>query len=423
MLSPGSKGWIRKYFQLIDEGIISINSVVPEGMDEKRFVHLEMSKSGLLFGYPHSRIFSNHIEDGNWTNEENLKIVLFESLLHIFTLKNGTFDKNNFILTLSEFYKEHNAKSILNFTGIFFKDSQEESIEKVLAKRIDIKKNLENKAWINYLSNSLIYLDVVLFHNFLRSNKETINNNYQNRAVTVLQAIILAAHSDGEIDKKEKMLFNVFLASANLPEDNRSKLEKAFKKNTLAINDLDVNLSGDWLFKHYILSLCALTIFADNDALDQEINYLYELCKYFEIETTDLHENIAMIETFVLENQGRLVFLQDNSGYDKLYTNLSKRWVKVLGRNKDKLVQELSQSKELLMLIAKSRKEELSSEEKNKVKTQFLDIIKSMPALAIFMLPGGALLLPLVLKIIPDLVPSAFKENDLEENAFKDSPE
>ena len=40
-----------------------------------------------------------------------------------------------------------------------------------------------------------------------------------------------------------------------------------------------------------------------------------------------------------------------------------------------------------------------------------------MPALAIFMLPGGALLLPLVLKIIPDLVPSAFKDNALDEKS------
>ena len=37
-----------------------------------------------------------------------------------------------------------------------------------------------------------------------------------------------------------------------------------------------------------------------------------------------------------------------------------------------------------------------------------------MPTLAIFMLPGGALLLPLVLKIIPDLIPSAFRDNEIE---------
>jgi hypothetical protein len=29
-------------------------------------------------------------------------------------------------------------------------------------------------------------------------------------------------------------------------------------------------------------------------------------------------------------------------------------------------------------------------------------------------LPGGALLLPLILKIVPDLMPSAFKENELD---------
>jgi len=28
-------------------------------------------------------------------------------------------------------------------------------------------------------------------------------------------------------------------------------------------------------------------------------------------------------------------------------------------------------------------------------------------------LPGGALLLPLVLKIIPDLIPSAFRDNEV----------
>jgi hypothetical protein len=36
-----------------------------------------------------------------------------------------------------------------------------------------------------------------------------------------------------------------------------------------------------------------------------------------------------------------------------------------------------------------------------------------MPAIAIFLLPGGTILLPLVLKIIPTLVPSAFRDNEI----------
>jgi hypothetical protein len=93
---------------------------------------------------------------------------------------------------------------------------------------------------------------------------------------------------------------------------------------------------------------------------------------------------------------------------------LSKRWIKILGRNKDKLAVELKQSKELVQLIRKSTTTELSKEEKEAVKTQFKDLVKSMPSLAIFMLPGGAVLLPIVLKVIPDLIPSAFRDNEVE---------
>jgi hypothetical protein len=68
----------------------------------------------------------------------------------------------------------------------------------------------------------------------------------------------------------------------------------------------------------------------------------------------------------------------------------------------------------LVALIRKSTTTELTKEEKEVVKSQFLDVVKSMPSLAIFMLPGGAVLLPLILKIIPDLMPSAFRDNEIE---------
>ena len=42
------------------------------------------------------------------------------------------------------------------------------------------------------------------------------------------------------------------------------------------------------------------------------------------------------------------------------------------------------------------------------------DIFKSIPSLAIFILPGGAVLLPIFIKLIPKLLPSAFDENRVE---------
>ena len=78
------------------------------------------------------------------------------------------------------------------------------------------------------------------------------------------------------------------------------------------------------------------------------------------------------------------------------------------------MITELKESKELVSLIKKSTTTELTKKEKELVKDQFMDILKSVPSIGIFLLPGGALLLPLILKIVPDLMPSAFKENELD---------
>jgi hypothetical protein len=64
-----------------------------------------------------------------------------------------------------------------------------------------------------------------------------------------------------------------------------------------------------------------------------------------------------------------------------------------------------------MQLLLKSTQRDLDASEKKKVKKQLLDICKSIPSLTIFLLPGGSLLLPLMIKFIPQILPSAFNEN------------
>ncbi|MGJ8738978.1 LETM1 domain-containing protein, partial [Zobellia laminariae] len=83
-------------------------------------------------------------------------------------------------------------------------------------------------------------------------------------------------------------------------------------------------------------------------------------------------------------------------------------------RNSKRLQKELAESKELVFLISKSTIKDLTPEEKKKVQKQLIDIFKSIPSLAIFLLPGGAVLLPIFIKLIPKLLPSSFDENRIE---------
>ena len=82
----------------------------------------------------------------------------------------------------------------------------------------------------------------------------------------------------------------------------------------------------------------------------------------------------------------------------------------LLLKNKKRFWNEVEESKELAFLLRKSLSTKLTDEEKKKVREQVLDICKSIPAFTVFMLPGGALLLPLLIKLIPTILPSSFRE-------------
>ncbi|BBM81739.1 LETM1 domain-containing protein [Candidatus Uabimicrobium amorphum] len=131
------------------------------------------------------------------------------------------------------------------------------------------------------------------------------------------------------------------------------------------------------------------------------------------VETTGniIYQGVEMV-TSSLINSTR--FLADT----KYRNEVGYPWLKSLLRdNWKKIRQELSESNEMLMVLWKySNGHDLSTEEKKAAKEQLGDIVKAVPALGIFLLPGGMILLPLLAKALPwDLMPSSFKEQVKEE--------
>lgn len=416
MVSPGSKGWINKYFDLIEKEHFSLRLDCPADMEVDHFLHLTFAHSGIVFGYPTELIFATDLDDSKWTTEEKLKLLLFESHLLVYKTINKVekVDKADFIRSMLFFYGKHNSYSITKIFTFFLKESEDEKLENILMKRVGIKTNLlDTQLWLNYLTNVFVYLDVILYSDFLKKKQESTFSNYTDLAMDSLTAISLSAFSSGFVEEQEKGLFKIFLASACLPEDKKETAMSQFRNGTY-FSDFSENIQENWLFKRFLLDISSLTVLSNQKVISAEKIFLLELCEFLQIPRIELEETRVMVGTFVLNNNKQVSFLKSSSSYEKMFSSLSRRWIKVLGRNKDKLATELKQSKELIHLIKKSTSQELSKEEKELVKSQFLDIVKSMPSLAIFMLPGGALLLPLVLKIIPDLIPSAFRENEID---------
>lgn len=418
MITPGAKGWIRKYFELVNKGEISLEVDRPEELRKLRFIHLTLGESGIPFGHAISLVFGRGLDQEKWTQEEKLKVLLFEALLFDFIQINNNqeFDEHVFIETIVEFYKFHNASGIRKIFDKISKEDPYDRVEAVLKKRVDIKINfIENKWWVNSLSNAFIYLDVILFDDFVHWQKNEALKNYGNYARNALMAVILAIYSDGIVEKRERKLFDIYLASANLDDYDRQKVQRKFESGA-DFNDFSFFVRSHWLLKRFMFDLSALTVYFHGSPSGDEKSYLSKLQEFLEITDEEREESMAVVEDFLIRTRNESSFLEDSSAYEKMYASLSGRWVRVLTRNKDKLAKEVSESKDFIRLIKKSAREDLTPEEKELVKTQFKDIARTIPSLAIFMVPGGSLLLPIILKLIPDLVPTAFRDNTLEDH-------
>lgn len=106
-------------------------------------------------------------------------------------------------------------------------------------------------------------------------------------------------------------------------------------------------------------------------------------------------------------------------------------WLKeTVVRNKNAVWNEVSESEEMLRLMWRfAQGGTLTDEEQKRVREQLLDLAKVVPALGIFALPGGAMLLPILARALPwDLLPSSFRkkegisEEDVEEIGRAESP-
>ncbi|MFQ5632060.1 MAG: LETM1 domain-containing protein [bacterium] len=87
---------------------------------------------------------------------------------------------------------------------------------------------------------------------------------------------------------------------------------------------------------------------------------------------------------------------------------------KTVLENRDKVYLEIRETRDLYDLLLKlSNGKQLTDAEKAAAKSQLLDICKTIPALAIFVLPFGSILLAVLIKFLPfNILPTAFNESE-----------
>jgi CRISPR/Cas system CSM-associated protein Csm2 small subunit len=220
---------------------------------------------------------------------------------------------------------------------------------------------------------------------------------------TIVSIVTLALRTKTDKSQHDDLLIKLFEASVRY-----SKFSKVSNQN---LETLELNYFKNDLEKYYLMDMAGLALWSDGVVENEEAYFLYTLAKTMSVSDDFVDLSIASTNDFITKHKADIPYFNYSNPAKHFYDHTTQLVVTLINRNKKRLSKEISQSKELMVLLAYSTQRDLNKEEKKKVKKQMLDICKTIPSLTIFLIPGGSLLLPILIKFIPQLLPSSFNEN------------
>lgn len=422
-MEPASRRWLRKLHKYISDdlqeyGKESHFSVMAECSET--FVYKLLHKTGLIFGYPIETYALKLKNFKTWSNSEKIKVVYAEALYYIYCSHKGV-DVDSPV-QMQELLNEADEK-IFEFYQFLFPEykarkkkwlvknkSVNEKIELIINKRLKKPNILNRRFWKGTQFNAFVFLDAVFFASWLKYPKYVNRKLFADTQMVILESIIIAISSNVVMDAKNRTLLNYFVASANLPLDRQEDLATEMQMG-LTLDSIFIPEEIPVVYKRIFLEMAMLAIMADKQITDEEEEFVKGFAKKLGMGQDEIDSSLIYTETFVYQNYDEVVYLNSKHSFDILSKNINNRLYSFMNKNKANIIQEVSESKELLELLWKSKNEKLSPEEKEKVRNQLVDLLKTIPSLAIFMVPGGSVLLPVILKILPEelLIPSAFR--------------
>jgi len=390
-MNPSSAGWINKLLKEISENN-------PYLKHEKASFYDALRSCGFIYG-SNLGIVAQIIQKKDLTESELCKTNLCLALYY--THANSNCDIS-FIESVIRFYTEIDQIKTSFFQDLLGGKKSSEQLEKIIHKRIQIDANVLTKNFNYFIINALLFVDVLAYQTYLENLK--ISTKYlKNMEASIASITLDVLNSKETINQYDESLIKLFESSLRYQENSHITYKKAIK---------NVNTE---LEKYYILDLACMATWSDQMIDVKEQHFLEKLGQDLELNMSKTHQSIATVNHFYTVNKDNIALLSSKNIVQSFYNNSSKMVNKLITRNSKRLYRELKDSKELMVLLSQSTVRDLNKDEQKKVQEQLIDIFKSIPSLAIFLLPGGALLLPLVVKFIPKLLPSAFDENRIEE--------
>jgi hypothetical protein len=391
-MNPSASGWIDKFGYLVKDNNDYFGSF--------KDLYALLKSTGFVYGI-NLDIPPFITKEVSLTEDEKAKINLITALYFTYKLKNREPNFEDFLSYIFKFYKDLGINRISFLNKLLTGKKTSSKLESLLNSRIYLEDNVISKTFNNIITNSLLFIDVLSFKKYLEG--ETSIKEYAQRLEHITINITYHTLNSKEKNKNDEKLAQLFASSLTFIESEKQNFDGSYRNELVNKYSPTEN--------RYFLDVACLTVWEDQSLDYTESEFIFGIGRDLGFDQNKIAKSLFDVTSFFQLNADKIPHLKDHNLAVQFYDSMSKIVNKLILRNSKRLQKELSESKELVTLLSKSTVKDLSPEEKKKVQNQLLDIFKSIPSLAIFILPGGAVLLPIFIKLIPKLLPSSFDDN------------
>lgn len=377
-MNPSTTGWIKKYFYEHD------NYVIFKAENVEELAH-EIRATGFSFGQINASEFPPIYTTFNYTQEELAKICFLQVLERIYFFKYPTHTTDEFISRLLDFYQLFTPHKTNFFSSLFEEKNTYARLEHLFS--IKWKENFFSQSKSNNIALNLLVLSIY----FLTFETYLAGEIHPNLYHVYIEDLIQAVLNYTQHQKNEHL----------------SLLDPA---NDFSIDEI-MEVRSSYLERSILLDIMMCSSWNNETKTLHLPDFFASPFERFSFTTTQIEDSRTCFMLFAQQKDYNYTYLKSSNLFNNMINNSTNYVEFLVRRNKGRILKEIQKNKQLMQLLMDSTHRNLDGQEKKLIKKQTLEVIKTIPSLAIFLLPGGTILLPIILKFIPSLLPSSFNEN------------
>lgn len=224
--------------------------------------------------------------------------------------------------------------------------------------------------------------------------------------VEAVQGLVLA---DGHLDTSERRLVRELIGLGGFTKEEEASLELGDLPSVAALaREIQTPTQ-----RALVLRVLIAASLVDKDRSPAEDDYVDALAEAFDVSAQEVARLHLEVGTNVDARPDLGSSLSRSATLGRINRSTQRYLERLVKQNLRALVTEVQEVGDLAQLLGKKTQEPLTDDEQARMEAQLKDLLRAIPSLAIFAAPGGALLLPILARVLPfKLLPDAFLDQD-----------